>query len=77
MGLVEKFLTAGCRQRVIKLHSDGELLGTIDLAGCGSIYGFNVGLSEETTESILTGLSPSTRWPGPSILAPGGADHQF
>jgi 2-polyprenyl-6-methoxyphenol hydroxylase-like FAD-dependent oxidoreductase len=55
MGLVEKFLTAGCRQRVIKLHSDGELLGTIDLAGCGSIYGFNVGLSEETTESILTG----------------------
>jgi 2-polyprenyl-6-methoxyphenol hydroxylase-like FAD-dependent oxidoreductase len=40
---------------VIKLHSDGELLGTIDLAGCGSIYGFNVGLSEETTESILTG----------------------
>jgi 2-polyprenyl-6-methoxyphenol hydroxylase-like FAD-dependent oxidoreductase len=55
MGLVEKFLTAGCRQRVIKIHSDGQLLGTIDLAGCGSIYGFNVGLSEETTESILTG----------------------
>ncbi len=55
MGLVEKFLAAGCRQRVIKLHSDGELLGAIDLAGCGSIYGFNVGISEETTESILTG----------------------
>ncbi len=55
MGLVEKFLTAGCRQRVIKLHSDGELLGIIDLAGCGSIYPFNVGISEETTESILTG----------------------
>jgi 2-polyprenyl-6-methoxyphenol hydroxylase-like FAD-dependent oxidoreductase len=55
MGLVEKFLTAGCRQRFVKIHSDGELLGTIDLAGCGSIYGFNVGISEETTESILTG----------------------
>jgi 2-polyprenyl-6-methoxyphenol hydroxylase-like FAD-dependent oxidoreductase len=55
MGLVKKFLDAGCRQRVIKIRSDGELLGTIDLAGCGSIYGFNVGLSEETTESILTG----------------------
>jgi 2-polyprenyl-6-methoxyphenol hydroxylase-like FAD-dependent oxidoreductase len=55
MGLVEQFLAAGCRQRVIKVHSDGELLGTIDLAGCGSIYPFNVGLSEETTESILTG----------------------
>jgi 2-polyprenyl-6-methoxyphenol hydroxylase-like FAD-dependent oxidoreductase len=55
LGLVEQFLTAGCRQRAVKIHSDGELLGTIDLAGCGSIYGFNVGLSEEVTESILTG----------------------
>ena len=50
----KNFSTAGCRQRVIKVHSDGELLGTMDLAGCGSIYGFNVGLSEEVTESILT-----------------------
>jgi 2-polyprenyl-6-methoxyphenol hydroxylase-like FAD-dependent oxidoreductase len=55
MGLVDKFLTAGCKQRVIKVHSGGELLGTIDLGGCGSIYGFNVGLSEEATESILSG----------------------
>jgi 2-polyprenyl-6-methoxyphenol hydroxylase-like FAD-dependent oxidoreductase len=54
LGLVEQFLSTGCRQRVIKIHSGGELLGTIDLAGCGSIYGFNVGLSEEVTESILT-----------------------
>jgi hypothetical protein len=35
--------------------SDGELLATMDLSSCGSIYGFNVGLSEEVTESILTG----------------------
>jgi 2-polyprenyl-6-methoxyphenol hydroxylase-like FAD-dependent oxidoreductase len=54
LGLVEQFLTAGCRQRVIKIHSGGVRLGTIDLADCGSIYGFNVGLSEEVTESILT-----------------------
>jgi 2-polyprenyl-6-methoxyphenol hydroxylase-like FAD-dependent oxidoreductase len=54
MGLVDRFLDAGCRQRVIKIHSDGELLGTMDLSGCGSIYGFNVGVSEEVTESILT-----------------------
>jgi 2-polyprenyl-6-methoxyphenol hydroxylase-like FAD-dependent oxidoreductase len=39
---------------VIKIHSGGGLLGTIDLADCGSVYGFNVGLSEEVTESILT-----------------------
>ena len=30
------------------------MLGTIDLTGCGSIYEFNLGISEETTESILT-----------------------
>jgi 2-polyprenyl-6-methoxyphenol hydroxylase-like FAD-dependent oxidoreductase len=54
LGLVEKFLDAGCRQRVIKIHSDGELLATMDLSSCGSIYGFNVGVSEEVTESILT-----------------------
>jgi 2-polyprenyl-6-methoxyphenol hydroxylase-like FAD-dependent oxidoreductase len=52
LGLVKQFLTAGCRQRAVKIHSGGELLGTIDLAGCGSIYGFNVGLSEEVTQSF-------------------------
>jgi 2-polyprenyl-6-methoxyphenol hydroxylase-like FAD-dependent oxidoreductase len=55
LGLVEKFLASGCRQRAIKIHSDGELLGTMDLSSCGSTYGFNLGLSEEVTESILTG----------------------
>jgi 2-polyprenyl-6-methoxyphenol hydroxylase-like FAD-dependent oxidoreductase len=54
LGLVERFLDAGCKQRVIKIHADGELLGTMDLSSCGSRYGFNVGLSEEVTESILT-----------------------
>lgn len=54
LGLVGEFLDAGCKQRVIKVHSDGELLGTMDLASCGSIYGFNIGISEEVTESILT-----------------------
>jgi 2-polyprenyl-6-methoxyphenol hydroxylase-like FAD-dependent oxidoreductase len=54
MGLAEKFLNAGCRQRVIKVHSDGKLLGSIDLSTCGSVYGFNLGLSEEVTESIFT-----------------------
>ena len=54
VGLAAKFLEAGCRQRIIKIHSNGEVLGTLDLSTCGSIYGFNVGLSEEVTESILT-----------------------
>src|ERR1700735_2015060 len=32
LGLVDRFLDEGCRQRVIKIHSDGELLGTLDLS---------------------------------------------
>lgn len=54
LGLGQKFLDAGCRQRVIKIHSNGKLLGKMELSNCGSSYGFNVGLSEEVTESILT-----------------------
>lgn len=53
-GLVEAFLAEGCRQRQILIHADGRRLGALDLAGCGSRYGFNLGLSEEVTESILT-----------------------
>jgi 2-polyprenyl-6-methoxyphenol hydroxylase-like FAD-dependent oxidoreductase len=54
LGLVDRFLEAGCRQRRILIHADGERLGELDLADCGSRYGFNLGLSEEVTETILT-----------------------
>ena len=55
LGLEEDFLATGCRQRRILIHADGRRLGELDLAGCGSRYGFNLGLSEEVTEAILTG----------------------
>jgi 2-polyprenyl-6-methoxyphenol hydroxylase-like FAD-dependent oxidoreductase len=32
LGLSGKFLEAGCRQRSIKIHSTGKVLGTIDLS---------------------------------------------
>jgi len=54
LGLAKKFLDAGCRQRAVKIHSNGKLLGKMELSSCGSSYEFNVGLSEEVTESILT-----------------------
>jgi 2-polyprenyl-6-methoxyphenol hydroxylase-like FAD-dependent oxidoreductase len=54
LGLVDQLLAAGVKQRMIRLHSGGSLLGEIDLSICGSRYGFNVGLSEEVTEAILT-----------------------
>ncbi|MCT0224350.1 FAD-dependent monooxygenase [Synechococcus sp. CS-1328] len=53
LGLVDALLAAGCRQRRILIHADGRRLGELDLADCGSRYGFNLGLSEEITESIL------------------------
>ncbi|MCU1249727.1 MAG: 2-polyprenyl-6-methoxyphenol hydroxylase-like oxidoreductase [Edaphobacter sp.] len=54
LGLAKKFLDAGCRQRAVKIHSNGKLLGKMELSSCGSSYEFNLGLSEEVTESILT-----------------------
>lgn len=54
LGLIDRFLAAGTKQRGIKLYSGGQLLGALDLSEAGSPYGFNIGLSEEATESILT-----------------------
>jgi 2-polyprenyl-6-methoxyphenol hydroxylase-like FAD-dependent oxidoreductase len=54
IGVVDKLLDAGCKQRLIKVYSDGTMLGKIDLSISGSAYGFNLGLSEEVTESVLT-----------------------
>lgn len=54
LGLLDRFLDAGMKQRAVKIYSAGQLLGTMDLSECGSTYGFNLGLSEEVTESILT-----------------------
>jgi 2-polyprenyl-6-methoxyphenol hydroxylase-like FAD-dependent oxidoreductase len=54
LGLLQPLLDAGVKQRVARLHSAGSVLGEIDLSLCGSRYGFNIGISEEVTESILT-----------------------
>jgi 2-polyprenyl-6-methoxyphenol hydroxylase-like FAD-dependent oxidoreductase len=54
LGIVDKLLDVGCRQRVIKVFSNRKMLGEIDLSTSGSVYGFNLGLSEEVTESALT-----------------------
>jgi 2-polyprenyl-6-methoxyphenol hydroxylase-like FAD-dependent oxidoreductase len=53
LGLLEPLLAVGVKQRMARLHSQGSVLGEIDLAICGSRYGFNIGISEEVTESIL------------------------
>jgi len=53
LGLLESFLSAGVKQCFARLHSEGNVLGEIDLSICGSRHGFNMGISEEVTESIL------------------------
>ena len=54
LGTLEPVLAAGVKQRMARLHSGGNVLGEIDLPNCGSRYGFNIGISEEVIESILT-----------------------
>jgi len=54
LGLHQRFLAAGVRQRFARLHSAGSVIGEINLSICGSRYGHNLGISEEVTETILT-----------------------
>lgn len=54
LDLSEPLLSAGVKQRRACIHSDGAVLGEIDLAQCGSRYPFNIGISEEVTEALLT-----------------------
>jgi 2-polyprenyl-6-methoxyphenol hydroxylase-like FAD-dependent oxidoreductase len=54
LAIVEPLLKQGVKQRRALLHSDGGVLGEIDLSLSGSRYPYNIGISEEVTESILT-----------------------
>jgi 2-polyprenyl-6-methoxyphenol hydroxylase-like FAD-dependent oxidoreductase len=54
LGILEPFLSAGVRQRGALFYADGALLGELDLSACGSRHCFNLGVSEEVTEAILT-----------------------
>ncbi|GGC83462.1 3-(3-hydroxyphenyl)propionate hydroxylase [Chelatococcus reniformis] len=54
LGILEPLLAAGVKQRRARIHAGGAVLGEIDLDLCGSRYPFNIGISEEVTEAILT-----------------------
>jgi 2-polyprenyl-6-methoxyphenol hydroxylase-like FAD-dependent oxidoreductase len=54
LGIVEPVLEAGVRIRAARFHSDGEVLGALEFSNNDSRYGFDIGLSEETTERVLT-----------------------
>ena len=59
LGLAKQFLDAGVRTRAARFQSDGEVLGELDLELADSRYGFDLGLSEEVTERVLTGYLES------------------
>jgi 2-polyprenyl-6-methoxyphenol hydroxylase-like FAD-dependent oxidoreductase len=54
LGLAERFLEQGARTRKARFRSDGEVLGELNLGLTGSRYPFDVGVSEEVTEAVLT-----------------------
>lgn len=54
VGLADRFLEAGVHQWGIRLFSAGEQLAEMDLSESGSRYGFNLDVSEEVTEEIVT-----------------------
>jgi 2-polyprenyl-6-methoxyphenol hydroxylase-like FAD-dependent oxidoreductase len=54
LGIEDRLLAEGVRTRGARFHADGELLAALALDLTGSRYGFQLGLSEEVTESVLT-----------------------
>lgn len=53
LGIIEPLLAAGVKQRRARIHAGGSELGIIDLELAGSRYPFNIGISEEVTETVL------------------------
>ncbi|MEN4921919.1 FAD-dependent monooxygenase [Achromobacter spanius] len=53
LGISEPLLAAGVKQRRARIHAAGNVLGVIDLELCGSRYPYNIGISEEVTETVL------------------------
>jgi 2-polyprenyl-6-methoxyphenol hydroxylase-like FAD-dependent oxidoreductase len=69
LGIERRFIAEGVKTRGARFHSDGEVLAELHLDLTGSRYGFQLGISEELTESALTeyleaqggGVTRSTR----------------
>jgi 2-polyprenyl-6-methoxyphenol hydroxylase-like FAD-dependent oxidoreductase len=55
LGLVDAFLRVGVQVGEARFRSGGETIGVLDLSKTGSRYGFDLGISEEVTESVLLG----------------------
>src|SRR5919106_2052913 len=54
LGIAEPLVDRGVKTRGARFHSEGEVLTELHLDLTGSRYGYQLGLSEEVTESVLT-----------------------
>ena len=54
LGIVDEFTTAGVHIQACRIHADGAVLGEMDYRGNRTRYPFDIGLSEDRTEQILT-----------------------
>ena len=54
LGMTDDLLRRGVRVRGARFRSNGSVLGEVSLEAAGGRYGFDLGLSEEITESLLT-----------------------
>ncbi len=54
LGIADRLLAEGVKTRGARFHSDDEILAELSLDLTGSRYGFQLGISEEVTESVLT-----------------------
>src|SRR3954471_20289871 len=55
LGIVDEFTTAGVHILACRIHADGTVLGEMDYHENRTRYPFDIGLSEDRTEHILTG----------------------
>ena len=54
LGIVDEFTTAGVHIQACRIHADGAVLGEMDYRRNRTRYPFDIGLSEDRTEQILT-----------------------
>jgi 2-polyprenyl-6-methoxyphenol hydroxylase-like FAD-dependent oxidoreductase len=54
LGIVDEFVTAGVHIQACRIHADGTALGELDYRENRTRYPFDIGLSEDRTEQILT-----------------------
>ena len=54
LGIADQLVDAGVKTRGARFHSNGEVVAELSLDLTESRYGYQLGLSEEVTESVLT-----------------------